>query len=199
MTAVSDNLLIPLRTILAPLELAEWFAPPQPLEVELGCGDASFLVEYARRNPQTNFIGVERLLGRIQKLDRKGRRAGLANLRGVRIESAYFLQYLLPPHAAGALHIYFPDPWPKTKHRRHRLINEHFPALARTALASGGVVFLRTDDADYFQQMNEVFGAAEFFEPTETPAALAEITTDFERDFNAQGIPTLRAAYRLTS
>ena len=122
---------------------------------------------------------------------------GLHNLRGVRIESAYFLQYLLPANSAQALHVYFPDPWPKKKHRRHRLINDHFPALARAALASGGAVFLRTDDADYFQQMNEVFGAAKYFEQTETPAALAEITTDFERDFNAQGIPTLRAAYQL--
>ena len=58
-------------------------------------------------------------------------------------------------------------------------------------------VFLRTDDADYFQQMTEVFGNVNFFKKTETPAALAEITTDFERDFNAQGIPTLRAAYKL--
>ena len=49
--------------------------------------------------------------------------------------------------------MYFPDPWPKQKHRRHRLINEHFPALARGALGPGGSVYLRTDDADYFQQM----------------------------------------------
>jgi len=182
------------------MALAELFPKPQPLEVELGCGDASFLVEYARRNPDTNFIGVERLLGRIQKLDKKGRRIGLKNVRGVRIESAYFLQYLLPPHAATALHIYFPDPWPKKKHRRHRLINEGFPALARNALAPGGVVFLRTDDADYFQQMNEVFdAAAEFFQKKETSASLAEIATDFERDFNAQGIPTLRVAYKVLS
>ena len=192
-----ESLLVELRSILEPMALAELFPKPQPLEVELGCGDASFLVEYAQRNPDTNFIGVERLLGRIQKLDKKGRRTGLTNMRGVRIESAYFLEYLLPPHAAAALHIYFPDPWPKKKHRRHRLINEGFPALARTALALGGVVFLRTDDADYFQQMNEVFGAAaEFFQKTVTPASLAEITTDFEQDFNAQGIPTLRAAYK---
>src|SRR5277367_6677576 len=80
-------------------------------------------------------IVERRSLGRIQKLDRKGRRAGLANLRGVRIESAYFMQYLLPPRAASALHIYFPDPWPKKKHRRHRLVDEGFPALARAALA----------------------------------------------------------------
>lgn len=201
MTATSpitatENLVVQLDTILEPLNLAGLFPKPQSLEVELGCGDASFLVEYARRQPQTNFIGVERLLGRIKKLDRKGRRAGLANLRGVRIESSYFLQYLLPPHAAWALHIYFPDPWPKKKHRRHRLINECFPNLARAALVPGGVVFLRTDDADYFAQMTEVFGASKEFQKVETPGGLAEVLTDFERDFNARGIPTLRAAYR---
>ena len=192
-----ENLIVQLRSIVEPLKLPELFPCPQPLEVELGCGDASFLVEYARRNPAKNFIGVERLLGRLQKLDRKGRRARLKNLRGVRIESAYFLQYLLPPHAAAVLHVYFPDPWPKKKHRRHRLINELFPALARTALAPGGQVFLRTDDADYFQQMNEVFEAAKAFEKIATSAELAEIVTDFERDFNVQGIPTLHAAYQL--
>jgi len=191
-----ENLVFPLRTILEPLSLPELFAKPQPLEAELGCGDSSFLLEYARRNPGKNFIGVERLLGRISKLDRKGRRAGLTNVRGVRIESAYFLQRLLPPRAAHALHIYFPDPWPKLKHRRHRLVNEHFPALAGSALVPGGAVFLRTDDADYFQQMNDVFNAAKDFEKIETPAELAEVTTDFERDFNSQGIPTLRVAYR---
>ena len=192
-----ENLIHQFRTILEPLRLADLFPQPQPLEVELGCGDASFLVEYARRQPAKNFIGVERLLGRLQKLDRKGRRASLKNLCGIRIESAYFLRYLLPPHSAAALHIYFPDPWPKKKHRRHRLINEQFPALAHAALAPGGQVFLRTDDADYFEQMNEVFGAAKEFAKVETPLSLAEITTDFERDFNAQGIPTLRAAYQI--
>jgi tRNA (guanine-N7-)-methyltransferase len=193
----AEDLVVQLRTILEPLDLAELFSRRQPLEVELGCGDASFLIEYARRNPQINFIGVERLLGRLQKLDRKGRRIGLLNVRGVRIESAYFMQYLLPPHSAGAVHIYFPDPWPKKKHRRHRLINKDFPALAQGALSSGGTVFLRTDDADYFQQMKEVFAAAKEFMPVETPAALAEVTTDFEREFNQQGIPSLRAAYRV--
>jgi tRNA (guanine-N7-)-methyltransferase len=191
------NLIVELNSIVERLPLAQIFPKPQPLEVELGCGDASFLAEYARRNPETNFIGVERLLGRIQKLDKKGRRAGLANLRGVRIESSYFLQYLLPPHSASALHIYFPDPWPKKKHRRHRLIKENFPALAKSALAPGGVVYLRTDDADYFAQMTEVFAASKEFQKVETPATLAEVLTDFERDFNAQGIPTLRAAYKV--
>ena len=192
----SASLLVELETILEPLALGGLFPAAQPLEVELGCGDASFLLEYATQNPGRNFIGVERLLGRLHKLDRKGRRRGLTNLRGVRIESSYFLQYLLPAHTAEAVHVYFPDPWPKKKHRKHRLINETFPALARNTLVSGGTVFLRTDDADYFQQMNEVFDAAKEFARVETPAALAAIVTDFEQFFNAQGIPTLRAAFR---
>jgi tRNA (guanine-N7-)-methyltransferase len=196
-SALSASLLVELNSIVERLNLAQLFPKPQPLEVELGCGDTSFLAEYARRNPDQNFIGVERLLGRIQKLDRKGRRAELTNLRGVRIESSYFLQYLLPPQAASALHIYFPDPWPKKKHRRHRLINEGFPALARDALVPGGVVYLRTDDTDYFQQMTDVFAASNDYQKIETPVELAEVLTDFERDFNAQGIPTLRAAYQL--
>jgi tRNA (guanine-N7-)-methyltransferase len=195
--ANQKNLLVQLSSIVERLNLEELFPKPQPLEVELGCGDASFLVEYARRHPEKNFIGVERLLGRIQKLDRKGRRAGLANLRGVRIESSYFSQYLLPPRSAVALHVYFPDPWPKKKHRKHRLIGGNFPALARAALAPSGVVYLRTDDADYFRQMTEVFGASGEFQKIETPAELAELPTDFEREFNARGITTLHAAYRI--
>jgi tRNA (guanine-N7-)-methyltransferase len=190
-----ENLIVQLRSIVEPLDLAEIFPKPQLLEVELGCGDASFLVEYARQNPGKNFIGVERLLGRISKLDKKGRRAELTNLRGVRIESSYFLQFLLPPNSISALHIYFPDPWPKKRHHKNRLINENFPALARAALAPGGKIYLRTDDADYFSQMTEIFGASKEFQKIETPTELAELLTDFERDFNARGIQTLRTAY----
>lgn len=196
---VSASLIYELPSVIARLNLAQLFPGPQLLEVELGCGDASFLVKYAGRHPDRNYIGVERLLGRLRKLDRKGRRDGLMNLRGVRIESSYFLEYLLPPHSASVLHIYFPDPWPKKKHRKYRLINEHFPEIARIALAPGGTVYLRTDDEDYFKQMTGVFGASREFQPIETPPELAEGLTDFEREFREQGIQTLRAAYQLKS
>ena len=195
-TSMRENLVVELRSIVESLDLAQLFPKPQSLEVELGCGDASFLAEYAGRHPERNFIGVERLLGRIRKLDRKGRRAGLTNLRGVQIESSYFLQYLLPPHPASALHVYFPDPWPKKRHRKNRLINESFPQLATAALAPGGVVYLRTDDEDYFAQMTDVFGANKEYQRIETPLELSELLTDFEREFRARGIQTLRAAYQ---
>ena len=106
-----------------------------------------------------------------------------------------FLEYLLPPNSTSALHIYFPDPWPKRKHRRHRLINERFPEIAARSLLPDGMVYLRTDDQDYFQQMLEVFGASALFQEAQTPNDLAEIRTDFEKDFQARGIQTLRKAY----
>lgn len=190
------SLIYDLPSIVNRVDLAALFPQAQPLEVELGCGDASFLVELARRHPEKNFIGVERLLGRLRKLDRKGHRAGLVNLRGMRIESSYFLEYLLPPRSVSVLHIYFPDPWPKKKHRKHRLINERFPELARATLVPGGAVYLRTDDEDYFQQITEVFGASREFEKVETPPELTELLTDFEREFRERGIQTLRAAYQ---
>jgi tRNA (guanine-N7-)-methyltransferase len=186
-----------LANITERLDLATLFPRPQPVEIELGSGDGSFLVNYAAAHPEINFIGIERLLGRLRKIDRKGRRLGLTNLRCARIEASYFLEYLLPPHSAQAIHIYFPDPWPKRKHHKHRLINDRLPQSARQALGPGGTVYLRTDDAPYFTQMREVFVAAPFFHEIATPTDLAGTVTDFEKTFNQRGIQTLRAAYRL--
>jgi len=180
-----------------PLALAEVFPHPQPLEVELGAGDGSFLAQWAGAHRDRNFIGVERLLGRLRKLDRKGRRIGLANLRLIRIEAFYLLKYLLPPASVTGLHVYFPDPWPKRKHRKNRLVNEEFVAVAARALAPGGVVWLRTDHTEYFEQMTTVFNAAPAFQPLVTPPELAAVLTDFERDFNARGIATARGAWML--
>ena len=196
-SAAPQNLIIELRSILEPLNVAEYFPKTQPLEIELGCGDASFLLSYAAAHPERNFIGVERLGGRIRKLDRKGRRASLANLRGARIESGYFLEYLMPPKSATALHIYFPDPWPKRKHLKNRFINERFTEIAERVLQPGGIVYLRTDHTDYFEQMESVFAAAKDFRPVETPEELSSVLTDFEAEFLKQGLKTNRAAYQL--
>ena len=178
------------------LSLDDLFASRQPLEVELGSGDGSFLAQYAALHPQHNFIGVERLLGRLRKLDRKAQRAGLKNLRLIRLEASYALEYLLPQGSIRALHVYFPDPWPKRRHHKNRLINKHFTEVAYRALESGGVIYLRTDDCDYFGQIVEVFGETKEYRAVETPAQLSEIKTDFECEFHKRGIATRLAAYQ---
>jgi tRNA (guanine-N7-)-methyltransferase len=192
----NSSLLLTLTSITDRLDVAQLFPQSQPLEVELGSGDGSFLVAWAQQNPQHNFLAVERLLGRLRKNDRKARRVGLANVRCLRIESAYLLEFLLPPASVTALHLYFPDPWPKRKQQKHRLVQARFTELVRRVLAPGGVVYLRTDHVEYFAQMLEVFAADKNFRAVTTPAALAAVTTDFERQFNAQGIPTNHAAYQ---
>jgi len=193
--AAEASLIHPLTSIVDRLDFAALFARPQAVEVELGCGDGGFLLAYSRQHPERCFLGVERLLGRLRKLDRKGRRAGLTNLRGLRLEAAYSVEYLLPPGSVQAFHVYFPDPWPKRRHWRRRLVNARFPALARRALVAGGRIYLRTDNPDYYAQMREVFAGQSGFVPVGTPAELAALLTDFERDFAARGVPALRAAY----
>mgnify|MGYP003693985443 CR=1 FL=1 len=89
------------------LDLSRLFASNRPLDIELGSGDGSF-GGYARLHPDKNFLGVERLLGRLRKIERKGFRAGLTNLRLIRIEASYLIQYLIPAGSVVALHVYFP-------------------------------------------------------------------------------------------
>ena len=191
------SLIHPITDALQVIEIERLFPDPQPLEIELGCGDGSFLARYADANRDRNFIGVERLKGRLKKLDRAGRKSALANLSLLKIEAAYLLRYLLPTESFAVVHVYFPDPWPKAKHAKHRLISPGFPELAQRVLLPSGQVYLRTDDADYFAQMEEVFGGSPLFERVDTPTELKEITTDFEREFNAQGIETNHSAWRL--
>ena len=194
-----DALLHDFQSITEPLRLEELFTQPQPTELEIGCGDGGFLLEYAQRHPESNFLGVERLLGRVRKLSKRGQHAGLNNLRLLRIEARYVLDYLLPECAFSAVHIYFPDPWPKDKHARHRLIQSDFLPRIRRILAPDGLLYLRTDDPPYFEQMQNTFRDAEGFAEESTPAALSEITTEFERQWLAEGKRTHYAAYRLNS
>jgi len=196
-TKPTGSLIQKIESVVERIPVETLFPQRQPLDVELGAGDGSFLAKYAQANLHRNFIGVERLLGRLRKIDRKGMRAGLTNLRLVRIEASYFLEFLLPEQAIDALHVYFPDPWPKRKHRKNRLINERFTDLARRALRPGGIVHLRTDDADYYSQMVRVFDGNAAFERIETAPEIASVITDFERNFHLRNVPTLAASYRL--
>jgi tRNA (guanine-N7-)-methyltransferase len=178
------------------LPLEKIFPKQHPLEIEIGAGDGSFLVAYAKAHPELNVVGLERLLGRLRKIERKSRRLGLQNVRLLRLEAAYFVQYMLPPASVQAFHIYFPDPWPKRRHWKNRLINDAFAVSLHRALKADGVVYLRTDDLPYFAQMTDVFGRNPNFEKIETPTELLATVTDFERNFHLRGVATNHATYR---
>lgn len=180
------------------LDWARVFPKAQPIEVDLGCGDGTLLLHWAGKFPDHNWLGVERLKGRILKLERKAPRLGIAgNLRGLRIESGYAVEWMFPPASIAAYHIYFADPWPKKRHHKRRLFQPEFVAALHRTLVAGGRVNLATDHREYFAQMLEVFGAAAGFERVEpfVPAATEDMT-DFERDFVAAGRAVHRARFR---
>jgi tRNA (guanine-N7-)-methyltransferase len=194
----------PLKILCSPanwFERLDWpavFPKRQPIEVDLGCGDGSLLLHWAAKFPDRNWLGVERLKGRVLKLERKAPRLGIAgNLRALRIESAYAVEWLFPPASIAAYHIYFPDPWPKKRHYKRRLIQPAFVAALARTLETGGFVNLATDHAEYFADMLPCFDANGNFERVEplTPATPEEMT-DFERDFAVEGRPIHRARYR---
>jgi len=164
--------------------------------VDVGCGEGAFIVAMAKANPQCNFLGLERLVGRVRKVCKRAVNAGVRNVRVLCVESLYTMSRLIPSQSVSVVHVMFPDPWPKRKHRRHRLINREFLDAAHAALRDGGELRLTTDDTDYFEQMKKVVAAHEGFSKIPWPDDPAYPQTDFEKRFRAQGAPIHRLLLR---
>lgn len=172
--------------------------PARPLEVDLGCGDGTFLAAMAAHHPERDFLGIERLMGRVSKTARKIERAGLTNARVLRLESAYSVGWLLPTAGVSRLHLLCPDPWPKKKHHKNRLINnpEFLDGLERI-LPPGGEFLLKSDHEEYFENALESFDARSAFVREPWPDdAFFYAQTDFETQWLAEGRTIHRGRWR---
>lgn len=135
------------------LEREEIFPDPsRPLELDVGCGDGTFLLSMAARYPERDFLGIERLNGRVSKICRRAARLGLRNVRVLSLESSYALGWLLPAGCASRLHLLFPDPWPKKRHAHHRFVHPENLSAIHRALADGGEFLFKTDHPEYFDE-----------------------------------------------
>ena len=174
----------------------------RPLEIDLGCGDGTFLLGMAAHHPERDFLGVERMLGRVSKTARKIAVQKLSNARIMRLESAYTVAWLLPRASVSRLHLLCPDPWPKKKHAARRLVNqaEFLDGLVRI-LKPGGEFLIKTDDQPYFEDaLLSLESRAHQFERLEWPDdAFFYPTTDFERSWLDVGRVIQRARWRLKS
>lgn len=172
--------------------------PSRPLDVELGSGDGTFFLQMARQHPERDFLGLERMLGRVEKTLRKIAQAGLQNAKILRLESGYSTGWLLPTASVSRLHLLCPDPWPKKKHAARRLVNqeEFLSGLARV-LKPGGEFLLKTDDAVYFEDALASLGNRPEFERLDWSAdAFFYPTTDFEAHWLAMGRDIHRSRWR---
>ncbi len=179
-------------SIVERLNFSQVFGREAPVEIDLGCGDGAFLVEMAKRHPDRDFLGTERLLGRVRKSCRRAFNAGLRNVRVLQLESLYTTKYLLPPGSISVFHVLFADPWPKRKHKRRRLINPSFLDAARTALTPDGILNLVTDHSEYAEHIREVIGDRSDFEEVPQPPGLNYPRTDFEKRFLEKNLPIYR-------
>ncbi len=177
-------------------KLSDIFERSAPLEADIGCGEGAFLLEMARRHPERNFLGTERLLGRVEKVCRHIARFGITNARVLRLESAWSMKHLLPLGSIAVAHVAFPDPWPKRAHQPRRLIQDEFLQTMHAALEPGGELRLKTDDLPYFQWMEKVMARVSGFERIDWPDDPDYPITNFERRFLAQGLPIYRARLR---
>ena len=172
------------------LDLARLFRSAAPLHVDVGCGDGGFLLELARRRGRDNFLGIERLFGRVRKICRQAVRDQLANLRVLRLECGYTVRYLLPPASVASMFVLFPDPWPKARHRPRRLLDAAFLSAARDSLRPDGELIIKTDHDDYARAIgHELAAVAGLRRLAWNDICVANIETDFERQFVAEGRP----------
>jgi tRNA (guanine-N7-)-methyltransferase len=196
-TIASDVELVPANCF-APLDLEEIYGRQAHIEVDLGCGDGSFLAALAGAYPDRDFLGIERLLGRVRSACGKIERNGLKNARVLQFEISYALERLLPENSVTSFHLLFPDPWPKRRHSPRRLVSEKFLALLHRALAANGTVRIATDDTDYFRQIARLVSQLSLFAVI-SDAVLATAMSKFEKQFTLDGVKIHRLALRKIS
>jgi tRNA (guanine-N7-)-methyltransferase len=182
----------------ARMDVAELFGCGAPLHVDLGCGDGSFLCEMAHQFPKTNFLGIERLTKRVEKVRRKAEK--IDNVRVLRADSLFAVRYLLPESSVETFYLLFPDPWPKRRHQLRRIFTRDFLDAIAIALQQRGVLRVATDQLDYFQQVERLSQGHLQFQvaPQSSDPAVLPVTK-FERKFREQGAPIYRLTLRKTS
>ncbi|MFA6133278.1 MAG: tRNA (guanosine(46)-N7)-methyltransferase TrmB [Phycisphaerae bacterium] len=181
-----------------PVDLAAMFGNDHPVEIEIGTGKGTFLAARAAARPEINFLGIEWARAYCLYAADRFRRAGLANVRMLHTDAGEFFPASLADESLLRIHVYFPDPWPKRRHHRRRLIQPPFLAQARRTLRIGGQLVVVTDHLDYFFQMQRVLLEAPGFVSVPMPKMSDRdgelVGTNFERKYIAQGRPFYSAA-----
>ncbi|HYT47938.1 MAG TPA: tRNA (guanosine(46)-N7)-methyltransferase TrmB [Burkholderiales bacterium] len=167
---------------------AEVFNRKAPLVLEIGSGMGETTTEIASAHPETDFIAVEVHGPGVGSLLNAIENNQLTNVRVIRHDAVEVLEHMIPDGALAALHLFFPDPWPKKRHHKRRLVQAEFAALTARKLAPGGALHAATDLPDYAEHMNSVFMQEPLFDPANT-GFVERPTTKFETRGKRLGNP----------
>jgi len=167
------------------LNWEEVFGNDHPVEIEIGIGKGRFLIDAAQRLPQVNFVGVEWALKYLRIAHARSLKRRLQNIRLVRGDAREFIEFFVPSESVQAIHVYFPDPWPKKRHHKRRLVNEAFLQEVERLLEPGGRLWLTTDCAEYFEAVLELLSRSSCLVAVE--AEWQGVRTNYEEKYMAQG------------
>jgi tRNA (guanine-N7-)-methyltransferase len=176
----------PRETGVAPLDLPALFGNSHPVVVEIGSGKGRFLIASAVERPEVNFLGIEKSLHYHRVIARRVERRALANVALINFDAFAVLQKMLAPASVSEVHIYFPDPWPRPREQKRRIIRPEALEEIRRVLVDGGEGIFVTDHRDYFEQaapLIEQFFRAErrIPQPGEAPR------TNYEAKYRQEG------------
>ncbi len=155
--------------------------PERINELDLGCGSGSFTAALAARYPERHIIAADVMLGRLRKVVRRLERSGSNNWEVLRVEARMLVGRMLPDGVLDRIHLLCPDPWPKGRHRGHRLLASDFTAALHRVLKPDGVFHFSSDDAGYCGAVERGFaGSGLFAPPPEGVEDIAGVKSDFE-------------------
>lgn len=184
------------------LDAAQIFGRTAPLILEIGSGSGDCVVAAAAAHPETDFLSVEVWTPGVAQTIAKAARAELTNLRVVQADAASLVAGALPAASIDELWVFFPDPWPKKKHHKRRLVEPQFAQMAATVLRPGGVWRLGTDWQEYAFVMREVLRAEPAFEDA-AGGGLVDFTERFEgrvmTRFERKGLDVGRTIYDIAA
>ena len=188
------------------LDPRRWFpSPAQPFEIEIGSGKGTFLLNHAAECLGVNFLGIEWANEFYSYAADRIRRRGLENVRMLRADATEFLKWRVPDGIVRVIHLYYSDPWPKSRHHKNRVVQDSFLGEAHRVLEPGGELRIVTDHPELWAWCEEHFGrwcgaAAKFerlvFEPPSWVEGDDLVGTNYERKTRAAGRPPNAAVLR---
>lgn len=184
-----------------PINLVDLFGNDHPVEIEVGTGRGLFLVNAGTTCPATNFLGIEYDFKEARRGARRLQKRALGNTRILGADARIVLSRHLPDACAAAVHVYFPDPWWKRRHKKRRIFSSEFLVQVARLLRPEGVLHAWTDVEEYFHTMSSLVAAnalfAELPQPDERPARHdMDYHTSFERKKRKLGLPIFRARWK---
>ncbi len=179
-----------------PFDAKSFFGRRAPLEVEIGSGKARFLIASAQASPDRDYLGIERSLSYYRLCRERLARTTLPNARIVRSDGRLFVESALAPASVAAFHIYFPDPWPKKKQKKRRLLDGIFLELLAARLEPRGTLRIATDHPDYGRSLGPLLETVPSLERIEWTSLPAPAPTHYELKYSREGRPIWRFAAR---